>query len=809
MVIINKLTICLLAASPLHALANVSGNTDSRSINLLDSSKVYDIDEVVVVSQPKDYSKLRMRPSSSYSFSGNDINQLMADDLRGISAFVPSFSMPEYGSRLTSSMYIRGIGSRVNSPAVGIYIDDMPLMSKSAYNFHTYQISRLDVMQGPQGTLYGQNAEGGIVRMYTKDPLSYQGTDFKVGAGAYALRNVEFGHYAKASDLFAYSLSGFYNGWNGFLKNMHTGGRADDLNEAGGRLKLSFNPNKKLRLSFISDYQYVNQNGFAYGKLDVASGHAESPSSNYQGHYKRNMLNTGFTARYLAGDLEMNSTTTYQFLSDNMLMDQDYLPVDFMHLSQKQLQNSISEELTVKNTRRKTWNFTFGAFGNYQWLKTEAPVYFGDAMTAPIASGIQKVMYNAILSAMVKKMVASGMPEAVAESMAKQTIEKAGGVSMKVGIQVPGLFHTPTFNIGLFHESNIEISDRLSLTAGLRYDMSRVSVEYNTQAYMPMTANVMGKEATYTLLSSLNNKAHDIFNQLLPKIGVRYVIDENKSNIYASASKGYRAGGYNIQMFSDILQTELMANGKNAMSGDYVVEHSAEDYERINKTIAYKPETSWNYEVGTHLNLFDGMLHVDLSGYWMEISNQQLSVMAGNYGFGRMMVNAGKSRSIGVEAAARGMAFNNHLSWALSYGLVNSTFRNYTDSIQVDGVKKEVSYKGKKVPYIPMHTVGANVDYRIDFSSSFLHSLTVGVNMSAQGRTYWDEANSYSQPFYAVLGARVTAAMKKASVSVWCKNMTDTNFNTFAISSSATGEKLCFAQRGTPFQIGAELSIHL
>ena len=61
-------------------------------------------------------------------------------------------------------------------------------------------------------------------------------------------------------------------------------------------------------------------------------------------------------------------------------------------------------------------------------------------------------------------------------------------------------------------------------------------------------------------------------------------------------------------------------------------------------------------------------------------------------------------------------------------------------------------YKNKKVPYIPMHTIGADVAYRLDFSGSKLESLTFGANISAQGKIYWDEANSASQPFYALLG---------------------------------------------------------
>lgn len=169
-----------------------------------------------------------------------------------------------------------------------------------------------------------------------------------------------------------------------------------------------------------------------------------------------------------------------------------------------------------------------------------------------------------------------------------------------------------------------------------------------------MAANVMGTEATYTLSSHLNNGAKDNFSQLLPKFGLTYQLDQNNSNVYASVSKGYRAGGYNIQMFSDILQTELMNNQSNAMKGDYNVPHSKEDYENIDKTIAYKPETSWNYEIGAHINLPNNAISFDISAYLMQVNNQQLSVMAGNYGFGRMMVNAGKSQSYGIEASLRG-----------------------------------------------------------------------------------------------------------------------------------------------------------
>ena len=85
-----------------------------------DSSRVFDIDEVVVAVQPKEQYRLRMQPLSSTSLGARQLTSLHATDLRQLSAFVPSFVMPEYGSRYTSAMYDRGIGSRKNHPALQI-----------------------------------------------------------------------------------------------------------------------------------------------------------------------------------------------------------------------------------------------------------------------------------------------------------------------------------------------------------------------------------------------------------------------------------------------------------------------------------------------------------------------------------------------------------------------------------------------------------------------------------------------------------------------------------------------------------------
>ena len=765
-----------------------------------DSSRVYDLDEIVVVAQNKEYQKLRQQPMSSNVLTNQEIGSLGLRDLREISDYVPSFVMPSYGSRYTSSIYVRGIGSRVNSPSMGVYVDEIPLVSKSAFNSHLWQIDRVDVLRGPQGTLYGINTEGGLVRQYTKNPMNYQGTDIKLGLGTRLYRNVEAAHYHKVSDQLAFSVAAFYHGTNGFFRNQATDERADKSNEAGGRLRLVWQPTQRLSFNWMTDYQYVNQNGFAYGLLDMESQKAADPSTNYQGNYKRHLFSTGLNTNYAADWADLSYTLSWQYLKDDMLMDIDYRPQDFMHMEQAQLQNATTHELVLKGHQTGIWQGTTGIFFSRQWLKTVAPVYFGPQMNAFLSKTIEDYAYYGMLNAMAKRM---GSTEAAAAMIAR-----AGGCHITMEMEtIPGMFRTPQTNLGVFHETHLHLTDRLTATLGLRYDYSHHSIEYATSALTRLDENVMGTQVQAVVSSLLERTEKAFFNQWLPKIGLTWNIDNNGSNVYAIVSKGYRAGGFNIQMFSDILQSELQNSAQSAR-GELVLQHDDASYENIRNTIAYKPEESWNYEFGTHLNLLDG-LHLDLSGYYMQIRNQQLTVFASQYGFGRAMVNAGKSYSCGVEATLRGSLLDDHLTWSASYGYTHAVFKDYVDSVTVEGKLTAIDYKDKRVPFVPQHTMAAHADYRFDLGEGAMKSITVGANLTAQGKTWWDEENTYGQNFYAVLGAHVDADLSPVVVSLWVRNLTNTNYNTFAVKSSMAGDTSYFAQRGNPFQIGVNIGIHL
>ena len=793
---------------------------ENVSIVIADTSRVIDLDQVVVVAQPKESGRLRTQPLSSTMFSAGDLKALGLRDIREVSLYVPTFVMPEYGSRYTSSAYIRGIGAKEGSSAIGMYVDGIPLVTKSMYNFHTYGLERVDVLRGAQGTLYGMNSEGGLVRMYSRNPMTYQGTDISAGGGTYGYRNAEAAHYHHFNEHLGLAVASFYDGQQGFFRNQTTGERADLSNEAGGRLRLVYRPTDSLSLDYTADYQWVNQRGFPYGQLTTATGHTALPTSDYESDYLRHLLTTGLSLQWKTRKFTLSSTTSFQSLRDHMHMDIDYTQADLMHMNQHQRQQAMTEEVTMKG-QKKRWQWTSGVFFSALWQKVDAPVIFRPAMNNYLSQTIQDYAYNGMFNAMsgrrMTELMEQGMSRdaalAQADAETAADIEARGGVHIRMDIDGPifGHFSTPQQNLGLFHESSYQITDRLTATLGLRYDLSHVAIDYNTGAEAHIVESVLGTDVDARITDILTHRDADFFNQLLPKAALRYQLgklsptgEQEKGYLYASFNKGYRAGGYNIQSFSDILQPELRMQAQNARA-DLVVSHSAKDYAQICDAIRYKPETSWNYELGTHLNLFRHRLQLDAALYYMEVHNQQVSKFANNYGYGRLTVNAAQSYSCGMELSLHGFAHDNRLSYHLSYGYTHAAFRQFEDVI--DG--KTVSYRDNLVPFVPAHTLAARADYRIPFSSKACRALTLGANVSAQGKTYWDEANSYAQSFYAVLGAHIRLDFAKdISLNLWGRNLTDTRYNTFAFDSNATGTQLFFAQRGTPRQLGATLSVH-
>ncbi len=776
----------------------------AEEINPKDTTSVIDIEEIVVIASPKENAKLRQTPVAASMLSKKEIQQYQINSLKGVSNLVPNFFIPDYGSRLTSAVYIRGIGARINTPSVGLYVDNIPYIDKSAFDFNFYDVERIDVLRGPQATLYGRNTMGGLVKVHTKSPFSYQGTDVRLSAATYNNYSASLTHYHRLSSNFAFSAGGFYEYKGGFFKNNSpsVNKNADKLSAAGGRVRAIWLPNDNLKLDFTVNYEYGDQGGYAYGLYNKGTGIIDPVEYNDESTYRRGLLNAGVNIEYQADKFILSAVTGYQNLNDRMFLDQDFTEADIFNLTHKQKLNTISEEVIFKSKPGGNWQWTTGAFGFYQWLNTDGPVTFKkDGVKDQIEKNINKVFEGI----------------------------KFPSMNMEINnltLYIPGNFDTPVLSGAIYHQStyNNLFIEGLSVTAGLRLDYEKTSLKYHSYND-PMKFNFNlsfapgrpGMEFKNLIAqSSLSGEEKNDYLQLLPKFAVQYDFD-SRNNIYVSVSKGYRSGGYNIQMFSDLIQGGLKNAMVDALKEKMLGMHMPEEQvdkmltanipgygESINikESTIYKPEYSWNYEIGSHLTLFNNKLQADLAAFYMDTHDQQIAQFSEN-GFGRMTINAGRSRSIGAEAALRAQildAFSIHAT----YGLTHATFRDYKSREKdMQGELVIVNYDGNFVPFVPRHTftIGGEYTFRFNKNASFDY-LSLNLYYSGAGKIYWTEQNDIEQTFYGTLNARISTSLKKRiQIDLWANNFLNKQYTAFYFESMGNS----FMQKGRPRQFGLDL----
>ena len=767
---------------------------------LPDTSRVVEVDEAVVVASPKETSRLRWQPLASSSYDAATLALRGVERTTDLSALAPNLYMPSYGSKITSAVYIRGIGTRMNTPAVGLYVDNVPYLDKSAYNFSFTGIERIDVLRGPQGTLYGRNAMGGLIRIYTANPLTHRGTEIELGGSTHnGGRKASFNTFLHPRKGLALSLSGYYNGSEGFYENITTGKKADGGDAGGVRLRLAHRYSDLLKIDFNAGYEYSDERAcpYFYDGAVGKDGNITSPnddpyadlrgliSANHTSRYRRSMFNSGLNLTWFAPKFTVSSITAYQMLRDRLHMDQDFISPDIYTLTQSQRMHNFTEEISLKSLPGRRWNWTTGLFSFYQNLNTECPVTFN-------TEGVSYL--NSMLSGVFKGLQ-QNYPQMPAMGL---TLNNAN-------IGFLSSMHTPSVGAALFHESTIKDVwvPGLSFTAGLRLDYDHRSLDLQSLMSSPVAYSFwMGSpyaaQSKDPVAPHVEGDLNDNTWQLLPKFGLQYELGNHRGNVYATAAKGYRAGGYNIQAYSDLaqaaLQRELMlgAMGKMASAmGQFIP--SVPDVE----TLSYKPETSWNYEVGAKLNFFDGALRADVAAFWLQTRNQQLARFAES-GMGRVMVNAGRSRSIGMEASLRGALLSDRLMLTANYGFTDARFTSHNLGDGTD-------YTDNRVPFVPRHTFTAAADFSQKVSGErFVRSAGGGVAVNSAGNIVWDEANSFSQPFHATLDAYLAVQLAgNIGLKIWGRNLTDTRYATFSFDSMSRR----YTQLGAPRHFGADLTI--
>ncbi|MDR1343865.1 MAG: TonB-dependent receptor [Tannerellaceae bacterium] len=744
------------------------------SIERGDTIKTYNIDEVVITSSSKETNELRRLPGSVSVVSPQAAGGRQINAMKDLSSLVPNLYIPDYGARLTSAIYIRGVGARSSGQSAGLYVDDVPYPDKSAFDFELADIQRIEVLRGPQGTLYGRNAMGGIVNIYTLSPFDYRGSRLSVETGNYGLLKAKASHYVNAGN-FGLSVGGRYEHVDGYFTNIHTGRKADAETSAGGQLKIEWRPVDGMRAAYTLSYDFVDQGAFPYGLYHRETATVDPVNIGDASSYKRKTITNSLRLEYRRpGSFVLSSVTGYQYLSDDMKMDQDFSPLSIFTLNQRQKQKAFSQEIAVKSDTKAGYQWSYGIYGFANGLHTEGPVTFG-------ADGVRTILQK------VFDDLKAGNPRMPALAV------------MDEEVYIPGTFDTPAQGVALFHQStyNNMFTRGLSLTAGIRLDYEKQSMDYASTARMRMGISSPGAPAAE--IPGIRPTVMDVstsqdFMQLLPKLSLKYECTP-RTFTYISVSKGYKAGGYNVQMSADLMQSQMQYD----MMSQFVPALAVAP-EPVEKVAAYRPEHSWNYELGIRSEIVKDRLTSELTFFHTDISDMQLTkfVESGN---GRILANAGKARSFGVELTVRARLYDG-LTADVNYGFTRATFSDYVHEQKKEGSIIRTDCRGNAIPYIPSNTLNIGVHYSL-LMRGWIDQYTASAQFGGIGAIKWTELNDVGQAFYGLLNLKTGIRKGIVRLDLWARNLSNTPYNVFYFES--LGQP--YLQKGKPLQAGVEVSV--
>lgn len=644
-------------------------------------------------------------PSSVSILGKRLLEQTQFQSIKDLGAYVPNVYIPDFGSSLSTPIFIRGIGSRrINM--VGLYSDGIPLLEGASIDTDYTDLRTIEILRGPQGSLYGRGAMGGIINMRSYRPLDSQFTQLNILGGQYGLYGINGQSYQKVSSRLGLAANINYLHKGGYHMNEYGGSKVDGLNNISAKFALQYQYNGWDIYTF-AQYQYRNQGGYPYAIVDknnvLGAVNYDTPS-----HYKRKLFTAGLSIeKKLPNNLKFKSATGYQHLDDEMLMDQDFTPSPTIVALQQSRKNVWTEELSLSRTSDR-----------YSWI---AGVY-------GYAIGSNKNVENSI----------SMLPN------------RNSQVSISYG--------EPGYGVAFYHQSSYKITSRLTAELGLRYDW-----EHREQDYRNVSNDKLTNKTTIVA-----TPASAIDRQFTPKVALNYRIgDEHR--IYASVLRGYQSGGFNVQFEAPEEQS-------------------------------YKPEYSWNYELGTHLYYLNGKLQVDAAAFYIDWEQQQVQQAMQSL-LGSKITNAGRSRSIGAELS---VAFrpSRDLNLSASYGYTKATFIRYDEFVSP---KTNISRANNYIPQVPKQTFAGSIDYTIKSGLRWIEDIRFGLQYRGLGDIYWDSANTKKQGFYSLLDGQIGLTHRVFTFEVWGRNLLNSEYRSYQITTQGRN----IAQRGAPRHFGATIRIKL
>ena len=599
------------------------------------------LDEIVVTARRRSES-LQDVPVAVSAFSEERLSDLQADDISGIQYSVPNLYLDK-GDGANAVVYLRGVGQNDSlafaDPGVGIYVDDVFIARSQAAFLELFDVDRVEVLRGPQGTLYGRNTIGGAVKFVSSPPPATPGAYLEAGVGNYDSRILKgrlggplIEGVLNGKVAFAYSQR------DGFAENLIDGQDDGDQNSLAGRVALDWTPTDRLSILVSADAKRDRPDtsrsparetaitGVGPGGALVTYPAASDPyrvDVNANGLSDLTAYGASVTARYEASDaVTLESITAWRDLDFDLNLDTDGSPLPILDILLLQEQSQFSQELRATYDDGGRFSGTAGLY----YFRDEDTTFSGVDNGSATIFGFPVTLF--------------GFPSS----------------SLAQTDQV-------TKSWAVFADGSYKISDTLTLGLGARYTSEEKTSARLFENFFDPTVSVI--RATPPFLAGRGVAGTPIegeadFDAFTPKVSLSYQPNDDLL-FYGSAARGFKSGGFDGRATTDFAFN------------------------------AFRPEYVWSYEAGAKTSWMDGRLTFNAAYFYNDYTDIQVTSFGSDPVTGvfvSLFTNAAAATIQGLEfeLAARP---TDQLTINASLGLLDAEYDEF--DILVGGVATDVS----------------------------------------------------------------------------------------------------------------------
>ncbi|GGP42258.1 TonB-dependent receptor [Shewanella algicola] len=742
--------------------------------------------ERIIVTASKRPKGLQESPVAVTVVSSKAIEQAKVMDIDDLQTLVPTLRVTPLQRSTNTNFAIRGFGNGTNNtgiePSVGVFIDGVYRSRAAAQIGDLPRLQQIEVLSGPQSTLFGKNASAGVISVTTQEPSYYEHGKIEAGIGNYN-QQVMKGYYTNGiNDNWAFSVSGGFNTRDGYTESVSGLGDVNDKDRWNVRGQALFEPTEDVKLRLIADYSEIEEacctvensiNGpttaavRALGGMDLDETNSFAYKSTLNSDPINNVKDGGVSLQ-LDVDFEGYSFTSISAIRNNesdFMNDVDYTTLDILTEGGYTDIDTITQEFRLTSTGERTLEWMFGAYIFHEEVTTGDTLYYG----------------NDIRNYFDVLMAAGGASGLLA------------GVEGVYGLD-PGTFFSNTSAVSsdfeqendaysLFASFDYHINDQFTAIFGVSYtnDQKELTIsQNNTDVFSSLD---LATEPTLfgVPIGSIPTLAPAVptlqsLQFLPPMLGLPNGVEENKTddskttwslrlayeindniNVFATAATGFKASSWNLSRYSSPFASDQAA----------LATAGIEEPNQVYGGRYASPEEAMVYEIGIKTQFENGSFNATL--FDQTIEGFQSSIFIGT---GYVLANAGKQSTKGFEFDS-----NYNLTDDWSFTLAGTFLDPVYDSFEgASGLDGPIDLSGEQPAGIHEVSISAGVVYDFEVFNGANGYVRADYLYESDVKVAENTPESLTREVNTVNASTGLAFDNGVSVQVWVRNLTNDEY---------------------------------